>query len=228
MSCAGHVDPGGELVHGDGRPALLAAPLQISADTAVRQALARYLGAVTFSIWEGVPDVSELSRAREFRLVRVLPDFPGPTTELVYPSASISETVAQAYEGGMTPGVLEDSYAPETGSVLWQLGRVDGLLQVDFWADSPALRDAIAAALPGVMNPNEGMSGFYLRLPSTYASAVARYLQLTQETVDQPESAWANERRLMLTVRYTAPVLVRRAAVPLRAMVRTDVSEGPV
>lgn len=210
------------LVHGDGQPAAPQKPILIPVDTAVRMALAAYLREVEFTVHAGTPDVCDLSRPRSFPLAQVLSDFPGPNVELVYPSASIAQPTTAIVTGGFTPSMLEDSWDPMSDTVLWFMGRCEGTLQVDFWADSIALREALGAQIAGIFNPNEGMSGVHLRLPETYASAIGRFTLITQQLFDPPDAVWAGERRLQVAVRYEAPILMRRRVRPLRPQIRHE------
>lgn len=205
----------GELVGGTGTGAA-GAPILITVERAAREALAAYLRTARFWVHAGEPVVGELSCARELALEAVHEDFPGPDVALTYPSASLAESVPSRVVQGFTPRPLEHTYDPASGSVLWYLGRSEGTIQLDLWADSGAMREALGASLPAVFNPSEDQAGVYLRLPPTYASATARFTLLTQQHLDPPDAVWAGERRLQVTIGYEAPLLARRRATLLR------------
>lgn len=193
--------PGAQVVHFVLLPPRMAAA----------EALAAYLRKQRFWVWEGSPAVDELSRQREVTLAQVLPEFPGPKTEMLYPSASISDLRGVTYPGGFTPTVMEETHDVATGTVLWCLGQAEGIFQVDFWADSIALRDALGAQIHRFFNPRESMHGVLLQMPETYACAICRYTLTGAEEIDTPESAYANERRVRCSVRWEAPLLDRRS-----------------
>ncbi len=216
-SCDPH-DPEGELVYPITSKAIASHPA-LPVEQAVRRALARYLRCATFTVHAGEPDVGELSAPHSFHLARVLNDFPGPSEELMYPSASVAEGAITAHTGGFTPRALADTWDPAACTVWWQIGRSEGTLQVDFWADSVAQRSAIDAALPGLMNPYDDAAGVVLRLSRRYAAAVARCTLLTHQPMDPPDAVWAGERRLSVTVGFEAPLLVLREARAFRPRV---------
>jgi hypothetical protein len=213
----------GELVHGDGgraaRPYLLLPPEQ-----AAIEALAAYLRRATFVMHEGTPNVDELSRAREFGLASVTEDFPDGAEDLTYPAASLVLVGEAEHGGGFTPSAVADTWDPVKGTVLWYLGETRGLLQLDLFADSKPVAQAITARLPELFNPNEGMSGMYLRAPDTYASATVRYLLLSHGPRTTLETAAANERRISATIRWEAPLYALRCARPLALSQSTEVT----
>lgn len=200
----------GELVHGDGQRTK--AYLLLPPEDAAAEALAAYLGRATFVVHEGEPKVDELSRAREFTLAAVLDDFPAAGEALVYPCASVTAVGDVEHQGGFTPSVLEHTFDEAAGTVLWSLGEAQGLLQLDLWADSSAVGQALAARLPDLFNPNEGMSGMLLTGPPAYHGSSIRYLLLSHRSGSTLESAAANERRITATVRWEAPLLALRCA----------------
>jgi hypothetical protein len=181
-------------------------------EKAAAAALGCYLRAQTFRIHPGCPGVGELSRTRELRLVRIYDDFPSAQTKLEYPSASIVPAGAVEHDGSLTVSPREETYDPEAGTVVWVLGEVTGLLQLDIWCDSVASADAFYSRLPALLSPGEAMSGLLLRGPPGYLSAPMRYLLINRERRDQPESAYAHERRVSCTIRFDAPDLDLRCA----------------
>ena len=116
-------------------------------------------------------------------------------------------------------------YDPDAGTVVWVLGEVTGLLQLDIWCDSVASADAFYARLPALMSPGEGMAGLLLRAPPGYLSAPVRYLLISRERRDQPESAYANERRVSCTIRFDAPDLDLRCSTLMEPRLTSTVVE---
>ena len=212
----------GELIYGDGgkpRPYLLLPPEQ-----AAIEALSAYLKTQAFLVHAGAPEVDELSRVRAVSLAYVLEDFPGPGNTLQYPCASLIPVGEIEHEGGFTPSAIPVSFDPVAKTALWDLGQARGLLQLDLFADSKAVRDALVAALPALFNPNEGMSGLYLRGAPAYACATLRYLLLSHSGRDTLEGAYANERRVSASIRFEAPLLGLRCALPLNLQRPTEVT----
>lgn len=195
-------------------------------EKAAARALGCYLQRHVFKVHPGCPGMDELSRTRELRLTRIYDDFPSAQTQLQYPSASIVPVGAVEHTGSLTASARSDTYDPEKGTVVWVLGEVTGLLQLDIWCDSVADADAFYSRLPALMSPGEGQSGLLLRAPPGYLSAPLRYLLVQRERRDQPESAYAHERRVSCTIRFDAPDLDLRCAGPLLTVVATsDVRE---
>lgn len=218
----------GELVHGDGErtlPYLLLPP-----EKAALEALAAYLGRATFLVHAGTPEVGELSRVRAVTLAQVLEDFPNAEDELQYPSASLIAVGEVEHRGGFTPSPIEETFDPGARTMLWSLGEARGLLQLDLFADSKALIDALGAGLPALMSPNEGMSGLYLRGSPAFQCRTIRYLLVGHESRTTFDSVYANERRVTASVRWEAPLLALRCAQPLtvRAQAEVETRDQPI
>ncbi len=218
-------DRTGELIFGRPAPPRQLPFALMPVEKAACAALSAYLQRQTFLVHEGKPAVDELSRTKPLQLVRILDDFPAAHVQLAYPSASLVAVGAVEHEGGFQPSVREDTYDPDRGTVVWNIGECTGLLQLDIWADSVAAADAFYARLPALMNPGDGVGGLHLRLPPGYLSAPCRYLLVQRERRDTVESAYANERRVSATIRFDAPDLDLRCATVLDPRVSTEV--GP-
>lgn len=212
--------PAGE---GDTAQPRVAPYVLVPPEEAAAQALAAYLRTARLYVWAGTPALGETSRRREIAFAQVLDDWPDPTVELEYPSASVTGSGTGEHLGGFTPSPIECTWDRPAGSVVWQVGWMRGELQVDLWADSKAMRNALAAQMAGLFNPRESMSGLLLYGPETYACAPIRYLLTTAASVDTQDTVYANERRFSMRVAYDVPLLDLRAARPLQATVRVDV-----
>lgn len=202
----------GDLLYVDGEKAQPARVL-IPPEDAAAEALAAYLQRQSFTIHAGTPDVDELSRRRTFCLASVTTEWPAADARMAYPSATIIGGDDTVHTGGM-PIALEQTFDEIECTVLWQLGVASGTFQLDFWCDSIATRQAIAARLPGLFTVGEGRGGILLELSPHYRCLAARYTLRTKGRQETADTVWAGEHRLRAVVGWEVPdVEVRRARV---------------
>lgn len=172
--------------------------------------LAAYLEAQRFIVAAGSDGLE-----KPFELKQVLHKFP-TKSDLEYPSAAI--TAPTSTQEPHTPFPQEetwDRYSP--GTVLWRTAELVAQFQVDFFCETEADREAIAAALPGIFSPREDASGVMLRGPETYFCLPVRCtLMGDPERVDDSDSAFERERRLMVRIRSELDVVHLRKAVAIR------------
>jgi hypothetical protein len=189
---------------------------------AMRVALAAYLASATFRTHGG-----DDPRDQEWQLRAVRQDWPPPDTELDYPCASIVPVPATDDSvGPLTPHPLEDTLglfdswvgAPDgsEATCLWRTGDAVATLQVDFWADREADRQAIEGALPALFAPNQRGNCLTVEGPELYFGQPCEYTLLSHHPDDSGLTAYRNERRLRCMVRARcAIVALRRATVML-------------
>jgi hypothetical protein len=202
----------GELIDaqiGERRFPQMSAPRTDPRNAAART-LAAYLMGQRFVVAAGDDGIE-----KPFELKQVLYKFP-TKGELEYPSAAI--TTPTSTQDAHTPFPLEatqDRYGP--GTVLWRTAELVAQFQVDFFCETEADREAIAAALPGIFSPREDASGVMLRGPETYFCLPVRCTLVGDpERVDEDEAAFARERRLMVRIRSELDVVHLRKAVSMR------------
>lgn len=178
---------------------------------ACAMALRAYLEPAVFRVWPG----EEGAEVREFQITEFLTEWPDPAKELPYPCASIVDVTDVTYEAHhFTPTMLEETYeafAPRT--VLWKVGELDHLFQVDWWLNTAPDREAVAARLPGLFSPGESRSGVLLEGPEAYFCRSVRAILESSRRMDTQESTYAAERRLMTRVRVAIDVVELREAV---------------
>lgn len=199
--------------------------LLLDPEKACAEALAAYLRRQTFTIWGGESTATDLTRNRSFQFSDVLDDYPDAQHVMVYPTASIIPRQSVEYGESFTPSAIESTWNEATGSVLWKLGVATGVFQVDMWADSKPLRDAMAAEIARVLSPRESMTGVLLRLPETYACATGRFTLTGLERINLPNKAFTNEWELRALVSWDALVLDLRGA--RRFLPRAEMEIGP-
>jgi len=175
---------------------------------AAAEALRAYLRNQRFTVW------SPTGEERDFELMDVFPEWPRPDRELPYPSASIIDAAATPMASNqLTPQVLEDTFNQyRSGSVLWKLAEAECVFQVDFWCNTVADREAIAAALPGLFAPGETATNVRLQGPAEYWSLPVRAQLESYERADSAGAIWANERRLRTRIRCEVDVVELRCA----------------
>jgi len=210
----------GDLLYNTAQPAHPARVL-LPPDDAAAEALCRYLGRQVFYVHEGSPAVDELSRMRSFCLESVSTSWPAADQPMRYPSATILGGDDVQHTGD-SPAPIEDTFDPFDETVAWYLGEASGTLQVDFWCDSEATRQAISAQLAALFSPGEGRGGILLELGPRYLGLGGRFSLLTHGRQDTPDAVWAGERRLRATVRWEVADVVVRRAKPLTVQARVE------
>lgn len=192
-------------------------------EKAAAAALGAYLRCQTWLVHAGTPAADALPHVRSIKLAELHSDFPSAQQQLRYPSASIVPAGDVEHTGGFTPSPREETYDPEAGTMVWQIGEVGGTMQLDIWCDQVADMDAFYARMSAVMNPGEGVSGLHLVGPPGYLSAPFRFLLLSHTRRDTPDSAFAHERRMSASIQWDAPDLDLRCAVLMRPRVSVSV-----
>lgn len=186
---------------------------------AAARTLAAYVLRQAFVIGAG-----EDGKETVFNLKGVLHKWPR-NADLEYPCASI--TTPTSTVDPHVPFPLTSTwnrYAP--GSVLWRTGELVANFQLDFWVNDEPTQEAIAAALPGIFNPQEGASGVMLRGPDTYWCLPVRCTLVgnPERAGDTEDGVYTGERRLLARVRAELDVVHLREVKALRRVVdRTDV-----
>lgn len=195
---------------------------RIDARAAGAYALSQYLQNAVFEKWN-----DQDPTPTPFQLRRVLPEWPNASVAIDYPTASIVDagpTAMGAHNFVPTPiESTKDAY--QANSVVWKLGEIDMVFQVDFWTQSVPDREAIAASLPGLFAPGEGRSCALVRCPEEYFCALARLSLESYQRMDEATSVFVGERRLMAEVRVSVDVLELRCATVL--LPRVVVDTGP-
>lgn len=194
-------------------------------EDAASVALAAYLRRARFYVPAGAPPHGEVSRVREFALNAVSEEWPSPTNRLDYPAASIIGAGLVPYEGAFTPSPIPGTEDLQRGTVLWKVGVAAGELQVDFWSIKRIERNAIGAQVAGLFNPRESRSGLLLEAPPEYACAPIRFLLQSTETIDTPDTVYANERRFQAMVAWDCTLLEMRRYVQISPRTKTEVCE---
>jgi len=184
---------------------------------AIAQALAAYLLGLEFRVFGGE------ARDTVFTLREVLDHWPTPEEDLAYPCASVVEATSTAHLAhSLSPTPLEetaglfDSMVGWSGApartVLWKEGGAEVELQVDFWCDCEADRQAIEAALPAAFSPDEGRSGVVVEGPALYFDRPVGLTLLATRCDDSAVSAGRGERRLRAVVQGACDIVSLRLA----------------
>jgi hypothetical protein len=183
------------------------------------EALAEYLRCAEFVVWGA--DAANTT----FKLVRVTPEWPDAGTEMVYPSASLVESTDTFQEASnFTPRPMEETLGVFDGlcgngpndptTVLWKLGEASVEFQLDFWTTSIPDREAIEALLPTLFNVSQERAGLLLGGHPRYFGRSVRATLESVRRMDEENSVYPNERRLMCAVRAeTDTVRLCRAAL---------------
>lgn len=175
-----------------------------------------------------------------FQLNEVEPEWPDPSVEIRYPTASILDMGRIPYEAhSLTPTPLEETWGqfddgcfdPEPGdreklTVLWKTAEAVAEFQVDFWSNDNPTREAIAARIPSLFNPEEGRAGVVLSGEPRYFLRRVRATLLDHQRMDTAGTVYPNERRLMAVVRCEVDVVQLRVARELHPKVTSDVEDN--
>lgn len=171
----------------------------------------------------------------EFNLNDVALEWPDPSKELRYPTASIIDAGEVPYQAhALTPTALEETWGEfdkESGdpkcTVLWKTAEAVADFQVDFWTIDTPTREAIAARIPSLFNPSEGAIGVVLAGDPRYFHRTVRATLMNNQRMDTETTVYENERRLRTLVRCEIDVVHLRNAVELLPKVRlVDGVEG--
>lgn len=209
-----------------GRPGLLYGqvpekPALSDPRNACADALSAYLWNLRFTRWGGTAENTP------FNLKVVRPEWPEPEKPIEYPSASVID----AEDGEMaahsfTPTPLEDTYGVfGDGSMLWKLAELVIPFQVDFWTDDAPTRDAIGARLPGAFAPGEDQYGIVLCGSPLYWDRPVRATFLSSQRMDNSESIYPRERRLMCRFLCEIDVVELRCSALLQPQYTLEAGE---
>ena len=197
-------------------------PVVVDPRQACADALAAYLWNLKFTRWGGSADCTE------FNLKAVYSEWPEPSEQLQYPSASITDAEDGKLEAhSFVPTPLENTFGVYAeGSMLWKLAELVIPFQVDFWTDDGPTRDAIGAKLPGAFAPGEEQYGVVLRGMPLYWDRPVRATFLSAQRMDNAESIYPRERRLMCRFQCEVDVVELRCSAQLDPRFTLDVGES--
>ena len=192
-----------------------------SAQSAARRALSAYLERAVFRIYgEDAADTT-------FSLTTVFPRWPNGNQEIPYPCAAFVEDEVFSYQATSPYGakLLEDTYEQfGKDTVLWRLGEERYSLQLDFFTNADAHREAIEAELGNLFMPEEGTSSIVLEGPAEYFCRPMRFTLEDASRIDTPDAMFANERRLRCVVLADVEILSLRRTVPFTPAARLQLS----
>jgi len=174
-------------------------------------ALEKYLLSLVFQRFSG----DYLTPNLKFQLDNVQHEWPEATKELTYPCASIIDYGPGAMgASNFTPVCLEDTFELYgTNTVLWQLGELECDLQVDFWCNDIPTRNAVAGGLMRAFAPGELSYGVILFGPEGYYPETTRIRAtlMSYQRMDDADTAFVRERRLMTMIRIQCPIMDLRS-----------------
>lgn len=206
----------------------------IGPQDAMAETLAEYLRCAVFRIDGGI------GSNRDFVLERVFPNWPDASIQLPYPCASISESTDTFHEQQFNPQPVESSlgvfdcligYAQDPAfpkTVLWRTAEATCDFQVDFWASSLAMRQAMEAQLSYLFNPGQERTGVLLGGHPRYYAQPVRATLMHHRQIDEEEQVYPNERRLQTIIRCNVAVVDLRIATlltPRTTVEATDPNE---
>jgi hypothetical protein len=206
---------------------------------AMAQALAAYLEGLWWYVDSGDDDDPRDSR---FKLNPISTQWPRSDEHLAYPTASIIEIGStEQHAHNFTPSALEETWGqfdhligpsrePEA-TVLWKEAEAVASLQVDFWTEAEADRQAIEAGLSAAFSPGEDRYGILIEGPELYFSRPMRFALENHRNDDTGATAYAEERRLRCTVTGECDIVSLRMAttttVAKPCVVVTDPNDPP-
>lgn len=189
---------------------------------AMAETLGEYLRCAVFRVHG-----DDKAAARDFGLTNIFHEWPDPRNGLPYPCASISEATDTFHEAQLNPQAVEETlgtydcmvgYAADPSfpkTCLWRTAEATVDLQVDFWLSSKAERIAVEAQLGWLFNPGQERTGVLIGgHPKYYAQPVKATL-LSHRSIDEQDTVYPNEFRLMTMIRCEVAVVDLRIAVLL-------------
>jgi len=195
-------------------------PAVTDARNACAQVVAAYLKRLAFTQENGDKPRSD------WRLIKVLTNWPEPNIDLEYPSASIDEAGVNYEAHNLVP-----TMQPETenefchGTVLWKTDELACDFQVDFWLNTEVQRDAVSAALPRFFNLSEQRAGVMLAGSPEYYHRPVRASLMSADRVDDSATVLNRERRLRVILRVEVDVVHLRTVRQLQPVISVDVEE---
>ena len=226
--------PGTPLFDSPGDPFPLARIATLDPRNAMAEVLAAFLRNAKFVRGGGT------AADTEFKLNEVEPEWPDPSVEIRYPTASIIDRAAIPYQAhALTPTPLEETWGqfdtgcfdPEPGdreklTVLWKTSEAVAEFQVDYWTNDKPTREAIAARIPSLFNPEEGRAGVVLAGEPRYFLRRVRATLLDNQRMDTAGTVYPNERRLMTVVLCEMDVVQLRVARELHPKLTLDAEDN--
>jgi hypothetical protein len=182
----------------------------LDARGAAAEALRCFLAGVEFHR-DGGPNMP----STPFVLNAVYDAWPGPGTQLDYPCAVVTDPQLQS-EGAhnMSPTSLDETWNVYGDcTVLWKLAELEAEFQVDFFTNDEPTRQAIMAALPGAMSPEEDRYGVVVEGTPRYFDRAVRLTLLSYRRPDTAGAVFDLERRIVCRVSADIDVVVLRKAV---------------
>lgn len=188
---------------------------------AIAETVGEYLKCAVFRVY------GDNAPHRDFGLTNVFHEWPDPRNPLPYPCASIGEATDTFHEAQLQPHPIEESigvydcmvgYEPDPSfpkTALWRTAEATVDLQVDFWLSSKAERIAVEAQLGYLFNPGQERTGVLIGGHPKYYSQPVRATLLSHRSIDEQESVYPNEFRLMTMIRCEVAVVDLRIAVLL-------------
>ncbi len=210
----------GDPILKDGLQAgVLASTLSLDHRNAASIAIAAYLSKAVFVIAGEAPEGSEelsIAPDKGFQLKKITHVWPSGKEEIEYPSASIIEAAKPKYTEDFVPQALDETWnAHGQDTVLWKIKEAELQFQIDFWTNTDPVREAMAAHLEHLFNPEEVRRGVILEGPKEYFCCPIRVTLEDTLRIDNSESTLTRERRLKTTMVADIPVLQLRRAVAL-------------
>lgn len=193
----------------------------LDARGAAALALKSFLEGVNF--WR---DSGDALPAKNFALNRVYEAWPDSNTELDYPCASITDASSSDMgEHALSPTCLDDTHEQFGAcTVLWKIAELEQEFQVDFFANDEPTRQAIMAALPGAMSPDEDRAGVVVQGSPRYFCRPVRLTLLSYRRTDNPNAVFERERRVVCRVSAEVDVVVLRKVAVFRPRIGVAVT----
>jgi hypothetical protein len=194
----------------------------IDPDKAARLALAAYLVQQTYKIAPG-----DDGFVREFTLNEVSTSWPSAQKDLPYPCASISGPGLLGQSDFTAEGLEEtrDVYGP--GTFVWKLDELESEYQIDFFTTSEPEREAIAAKVPGLFMPNDGLGRVWLETPAEYLSWPMAAMYVGMQRGSNATEIYSNEYRLSVRVQVSVDVIELRCTPLLDPTPIVEVVQQP-
>lgn len=194
----------------------------IDPDKAVRMALAAYLSQQTFKIAPG-PD----GLIREFVLREVSTSWPEAQKNLPYPCGAISGPGILGQSDFIAEGLEETRDVYGVGTFVWKLDEIESEYQIDFFTTSEPEREALAAKVPALFMPNDGLGRVWLEAPSEYLSWPMAAMYTGMSRGQEPNQVYSNEYRLSVRVQCSIDVIELRCTPLLDPMPIVEVVQQP-
>lgn len=193
----------------------------LDARGAAAEALRCFLAGVEFHR-DGGPNMP----STPFVLNAVYSTWPDSKTKLDYPCATVTDPQLQS-EGAhnFSPTALDETWNVYGDcTVLWKIAELEAEFQVDFFANNEPTRQAIMAALPGAMSPEEIRYGVVVEGSPRYFDRTVRLTLLSYRRPDTAGAVFDLERRIVCRVSAEIDVVVLRKAVAFEPRISVAVT----